>query len=364
LAAERRLEKTVGRETIDWKWLVVGLAVYGSALLLGVPMGLGSFWVSLIFFAVLGLGAVPSKAVRWTLLALATLFSVWPADQGVHFTMDRKYYEEEPPLARQMVEPGRVYASFPEVIRFETVSGKSVGESYYRLKNAMVSNWPLAFGKEECYFYGSFFLSDYFKWCFSSTQFSNIISRKVLDYLNVRYVLGPHHFTNFRWLSTEKEPTPLSENLSPMPKWFSVSGAIPESSFDRDLWKVGNPGFHFSRQCFVENEDVCGPYSRRVVREIKRNSNGLTLEAHGTGKALLVSSEMAYPGWIATVEGRGVPLLKVNHGFRGVVLTDGEETVKMTFCPTPFRLGCFLSLLACALWAGMLFYQAGLRWRI
>lgn len=351
VASQECLKSKTIKPGLDFIWLGTGLLVYGAALCFGVPAELPSFWMSFCLYLLAGLLRNTPSSLRWVFLAGATFFSLWPAAQGVHFTMDRRFYEEPPILASRMTKPGRVYASYPEVEKFHYVSGPSVGESYLKLKNAMVSNWPLLYGKEECYFYDSFFLQGFFDWCFSSTRFSEPVSRKVLDYLNVRYVLGGHHFKGFRWIVKGENPHPLSENLQTYPKWFSVDQAIPQNGWNDDFIKLDRQNLSFGKVCFVEDSRLAGPYSPRRVTESEREPDRVLLLAEGSGRSLLVSSEMGYPGWRTYVEGKEAPTLSVNHGFRGLVLADGQQRVEMVFKPATFRLGLFGTLVTCCLWS-------------
>ncbi len=55
--------------------------------------------------------------------------------------------------------------------------------------------------------------------------------------------------------------------------------------------------------------------------------------------ALLVLSDLLYPGWRATVDGQAVPLYATNGLFRGVVVPAGAHRVEMRFFPQSLRWG-------------------------
>jgi hypothetical protein len=253
-----------------------------------------------------------------------------------------------------MSQSGRIYASYPEIIRFKETSGSNILEAYDRLKGVLAPNWPLIFGKEECFFNNSFVLKEYLYWWFSSVRFSPPTTKKVLDYLNVRYVLGHHTLPGFQILSAGDHPTPLSENKGTLPKWNCVREGVLQSDFVTDLRKAGDKDFSFDRQCFVGDPRWVGSYCGRKVMELSRDPNHVFLSTPGKGRALLVSSEMAYPGWWLRAEKGERPMGTVNDGFRGAVLDDGEDQAEIIYRPATFRLGCFLSLLVCAVWLGML----------
>jgi hypothetical protein len=182
-------------------------------------------------------------------------------------------------------------------------------------------------------------------------RFSERVSRRTLDYLNVRYLVGPHHFQGLRELTREGDPAQVWENPYALPKWFSVRRVLTASDWVSDMVRVDEEGFSFKEACFSQATGKVGVYPVRRVEEVGRSPNRVELTAKGTGRAFLVSSEMAYPGWRAFAGGEEIPVEVVNHAFRGLALKDGVEEVSLRYLPLSFRLGCFLSLLVCALWS-------------
>ena len=65
--------------------------------------------------------------------------------------------------------------------------------------------------------------------------------------------------------------------------------------------------------------------------------------------ALLVLSEVFYPGWEAHLDERPAPLLRVNYALRGVPLPAGAHRVRLRFRPPSVQRGAVLSLLGIAL---------------
>ena len=148
-------------------------------------------------------------------------------------------------------------------------------------------------------------------------------------------------------------------NLSPLTKWNSITRALRATSWDQDLLWASNHGFDFSRDCFVPEDLRSDFYVRRKLTIETKSPNGLVINAVGSGKALLASSETAFPGWVAKVGGQEKDWVVVNHDFRGVVLEGDQEKVEMTYRPTSVRLGIFLALLVIGLWVGL-----GIHWGV
>jgi hypothetical protein len=154
-----------------------------------------------------------------------------------------------------------------------------------------------------------------------------------------------------------KDPSladPVWENRNSFPKWFSVARVIPSLGEAKDWERIGESSFDLKKTSLVEDGARAGSYSVRKVVETSRAADRVGIVAEGRGRAFLVSSETAYPGWRLEVEGHERPLEQVNLGFRGFVLDDGEQRAVLTYQPRSFRLGCFMSILA----AGPLFLGA------
>ena len=75
-------------------------------------------------------------------------------------------------------------------------------------------------------------------------------------------------------------------------------------------------------------------------------SQYIAVQARSEGRALLVVSEVAYPGWRAKVDGTEAPIYRVDHALRGVLLQGGVHRVELYYQPASLVLGAVLSGLA------------------
>jgi hypothetical protein len=250
-----------------------------------------------------------------------------------------------------MGRSGRIFYSPWVLERMKILEGGSMAQAYEGAKQALAPDWPLAFRKEEAPVYNSLFLQSPDNWMWTSLRFSNKHSRRIMDYLNIRYLVGNNNFKDFKPLNPPGAFLPISENPSPLPKWFSVRRALAASSPEDDFKKAADSRMDYGKSCFVEETSRAGNYQGRQVSEVSRTPQRVELSAQGKGTALLVSSETAYPGWRALVGGQTRPLERVNHVFRGLFLNDGESRAVILYEPVSFRLGLFLGLLVCAFWA-------------
>ena len=64
----------------------------------------------------------------------------------------------------------------------------------------------------------------------------------------------------------------------------------------------------------------------------------------------LVLSDVYYPGWRATVDGKPAELLRADYVFRAVPVPAGEHTVRLEFAPWTWRAGLWVSIIT---WIGL-----------
>jgi hypothetical protein len=91
------------------------------------------------------------------------------------------------------------------------------------------------------------------------------------------------------------------------------------------------------------------PSGPEEVRVVTFDDDAVDLHVTAAGTAVLVTSELAAPGWRATIDGTVVPLRTANAGFRAVVVDAGSHAVAFRYRPPLGRIGLALgavSLLA------------------
>lgn len=80
----------------------------------------------------------------------------------------------------------------------------------------------------------------------------------------------------------------------------------------------------------------------------------LVVRAFADAPAVLVLSEVAYPGWVATVDGEEAPIYVANGLLRAVNLPPGDHVVELRFRSPTLRWGMALSAATAALMLGAL----------
>ena len=82
------------------------------------------------------------------------------------------------------------------------------------------------------------------------------------------------------------------------------------------------------------------------TRLVRYEDERATVDVRAARRSVLVLTDVHFPGWKATVDGRAAPIERVDYLLRGVVVPPGAHRVEFTYAPKSFRVGWIISLLA------------------
>jgi hypothetical protein len=97
-----------------------------------------------------------------------------------------------------------------------------------------------------------------------------------------------------------------------------------------------------------------------TARIVSYEPSRLIIETNAPGAAVLVVSEIIYPGWEATVDGVATRIHATNYLLRGVVVPAGVHRVEMRYRAPAARIGAIISACALLLLCGLTLYD----WRM
>lgn len=204
-----------------------------------------------------------------------------------------------------------------------------------------------------------------------------IASREHLDLLNVRWVitdrplevpelqlretfddLRVYHFSTPEDLNVIPK-TYVYENLRVFPRAALVRRATAVDSTEEAIEKIGT--FDPRQEVLVESADAAGEHPGQFValEEIDHRGDEIFLTVDAGEGGYLVLSEMWYPGWRATVDGRSHRPLRVNGVFQGIRLGPGRHEVHLFYRPWSYVVGWRLSLAAWAATVAAMFVPFG-----
>ncbi len=188
---------------------------------------------------------------------------------------------------------------------------------------------------------------------FPYTQFYWAIPTKgapAYQLLGVKYVVVPSDALpggDGIWpVFTEAPAVDVHLNTNALPRVWLVYDTLPVTTLEEAYAVVFDPAFQPAALATVENGPDLEGQGQGTLEVLGYGPNRVEILVRTTEEALLILSDIHYPGWEATVDGAPVPLYKTDVIFRGVVVPEGEHRVVMRYAPTSLRLGLGLAATA------------------
>lgn len=309
------------------------IAIALSALLLWKQASV--FWISL--------GCV--------ILTFVNLMSV---DRAMYPITSDRLYEEGPDLApyqSALQDQLLVLSQYNAIAQFVYGSGNTENIKWTRM--AAAGNMLQPHGIFEAYQDGLGML----RW---QTLFGLIWqlppaqAEKIADIMSVGYFVRGNDFQQVFWGGASKALS-IIKRPNCLPRAYLVSQWSVLENPNEILQRLISDGFNPSLEALVEplagmselkstiDYDWYKPPGQ-VLGPIRHtwNSAEVTLEANRD--AMLVTTETWFPGWKAFVDGKPVPIYRVNYNYRGVFVGAGKHHVLYKYDPWKFKLGAAISL--------------------
>lgn len=121
--------------------------------------------------------------------------------------------------------------------------------------------------------------------------------------------------------------------------------------FVSNILKVNSPTEELEKTCSVDTKanaviDVskfqvssANADSTGTIRVVTHEPNYLKYESNAQGNGLAVFSEIYYPGWVATIDGKESPVLRADYILRALEVPAGTHTIEFRFEPKPYTVG-------------------------
>jgi hypothetical protein len=176
---------------------------------------------------------------------------------------------------------------------------------------------------------------------------------RLLDLLNVKYYINPAYD------KTSDELVLLNPDPLPRARVFHKMRVIADDVRKEEY--LNSPDFDYRNELVLasppsfplENGDRTTD-DTAVITSYKCNSMDLTVETGGNG--LLWLSEIWYPLWRATVDGKPATILKADVSFRAIPVMKGKHRVSLRYHSTMFDVGAVAAVAALILsTAGLVF---------
>jgi Bacterial membrane protein YfhO len=179
----------------------------------------------------------------------------------------------------------------------------------------------------------------------------------IVDMLNIGFLAAPsgESLETFGLkplpLALETAGVRFYQHPHALPRFFLVRRLQVTESADESFAYLGRPDFNPSEEAVVEanNLHLNQPLHGGEVRVERYEANRVELRAIASGPAFLASSEVLYPGWRATINGKRTRLYMTNGAFRGIFLNQGVNRIVLTYWCEYLTGGILISALSALL---------------
>lgn len=233
------------------------------------------------------------------------------------------------------------------------------------------------FGIEEAGGYSSFYpksfnkLASYIEagdWAFKGARldrwvvFKNVNS-PIFNVMDARYFLvAPGYpFTRPDTKLVYRGEIDIYENTAALPRAYAVHSYVVTADENRSIALLASGSFDYRNSAVLETppspafpagSPLPGAASQVTIERYGNDETLLTATMAAAG--LVVFSNALHPGWVATVDGKQVPIVRANVNYQAVPVPPGRHTVGFAFRPASARRGAWSAL------AGVLFIIGGL----
>lgn len=152
------------------------------------------------------------------------------------------------------------------------------------------------------------------------------IDSNLIDLLNVKYVLSFSKITNPKYEEVFRErKTIVYENKKVFNRSFFVEETRKTISEREEVSKMLSADL--SKIAFSDSIEP-SRYAVGTSRIVKYGENEVDIETGNKGEGFLVISDIFYPSWKATVDGKSTYIYKTDLTFRGIVVPKGQHKVR------------------------------------
>jgi hypothetical protein len=138
----------------------------------------------------------------------------------------------------------------------------------------------------------------------------------------------------------------LYEVDNPIPRAYIVGKSTAEQNPDKTLRRLSSDEFDPTREVILDREITKRPTRPLTATSkiVRYDNHVVTIQTSANDHGTLVLADSHYPGWKAYVDGKEMPILRANHFFRAVALSEGAHVVEFKYDPLSFKIGAWISV--------------------
>jgi hypothetical protein len=139
----------------------------------------------------------------------------------------------------------------------------------------------------------------------------------------------------------------IYQNLAVLPRAFIVHQAQVVADDDLALAMLRDPSFDPARTVLLDKgEPLAAGDGNSTLDILAYEPERIQIAVRVENPGYLLLTDTFYPGWVAEVDGKSVPIYRADLYFRAVSLTRGEHQILFYYRPLVARIGLVVSLAA------------------
>jgi hypothetical protein len=166
--------------------------------------------------------------------------------------------------------------------------------------------------------------------------------------LNVKYLISekPLEFPGLKPIYQD-DKTVVSLNELALPRAYFVDSLAVSKGLEM-LNKVKQNSFDPKNIAFVDEPTeikIEKPDSTASIKITSYSEENIEMTVNASGNNLIFVGNTFYPlGWKAFIDGTQTEILKLNHGYMGIVVPKGKHSVTLDYKPDTYEIGKILAL--------------------
>lgn len=332
---------------IKYQLIVLGIFILTSILFLRVQ----KHKINTIIFCIIVIGLTYFDLFRmgYRFLTFSNTKFLYPKTESVSYIKNQTQYTL-----------GRAHGiTEPEIYTYFNLYGIETYNPLYPLKTAKFLH--ALEGKENIILDNKYYVSQ-------GKQLKYLFDLTGVEYIAVTKGVNPAEFY-FQDSSTEKDLKKVFEdtthdvyaNTTAYPRYglfYDIHTGIDDG---KALLLIRNRTYDFSKTLVIKESipDIISS-SSGSVQLVSSDVNSQVFRVKSRSKGILYVSDVNFPGWQASVNGKITPVLTANYLFRAVKIPSGESDVRFWYYPFSFALGKWISIISiifCVFYSAILFMK-------
>lgn len=167
---------------------------------------------------------------------------------------------------------------------------------------------------------------------------------KIIDLLNVRYVLSLSDIDSPKLKKVFQEgETRIYENMNVLPRVFFVEETKLANTKQESIKLLMNKNTNLLETAIIEfeadllfsdidqkkwipnNETIKWSVGKATLSQYEENK--IVIQTENKGRGFLVLTDIYFPLWKATIDGKPTSIIRTNYLFRGIIIPSGKHTI-------------------------------------